>query len=70
MRPFALSQLKDLLSEDGQLVPDGFWINKIKSHCFAVVSEFDCSSVHLCDSTFHSMRMWMLLQQHVVDWMV
>lgn len=38
VRPFALSQLKDLLTEDGMLVADGFWINKIKSHCFAVVS--------------------------------
>ena len=39
VRPFALSQLKDLLSEDGNVVTDGFWINKIKSHCFAVVSD-------------------------------
>lgn len=38
VRPFALSQLKDLLSEDSNVVTDGFWINKIKSHCFAVVS--------------------------------
>ena len=38
VRPFALSQLKDLLGEDGNVVTDGFWINKIKSHCFAVVS--------------------------------
>ena len=44
VRPFALSQLKELLSEDGPLVADGFWINKIKSHCFAVVS---IPAVHL-----------------------
>jgi len=51
VRPFALSQLKELLTEDGNLVADGFWINKIKSHCFAVVSVMAvrpsvCMSVH------------------------
>lgn len=51
VRPFALSQLKELLSEDGSLVTDGFWINKIKSHCFAVVSILTvCLSV--CISVF------------------
>ena len=38
VRPFAQCQLKELLTEDGALVDGGFWINKIKSHCFAVVS--------------------------------
>ena len=51
VRPFALSQLKELLSEDGSVVADGFWINKIKSHCFAVVSiQAVCLSV--CMSAF------------------
>ena len=52
VRPFALSQLKELLSEDGKLGADGFWINKIKSHCFAVVSDVAvhpsvCTSVYV-----------------------
>ena len=38
VRPFAQCQLKELLTEDRALVDGGFWINKIKSHCFAVVS--------------------------------
>ncbi|XP_074646742.1 apoptotic chromatin condensation inducer in the nucleus-like [Tubulanus polymorphus] len=35
VRPFTLNQLKELLGTYGQLVDDGFWIDKIKSHCFA-----------------------------------
>ncbi|XP_076016606.1 apoptotic chromatin condensation inducer 1b isoform X2 [Genypterus blacodes] len=34
VRPFTLSQLKELLNQTGTLVEDGFWIDKIKSHCF------------------------------------
>ncbi|XP_035005246.2 apoptotic chromatin condensation inducer 1b [Hippoglossus stenolepis] len=34
VRPFTLGQLKELLSQTGTLVEDGFWIDKIKSHCF------------------------------------
>ncbi|XP_074555237.1 apoptotic chromatin condensation inducer 1b isoform X2 [Halichoeres trimaculatus] len=34
VRPFTLGQLKELLSRTGSLVEDGFWIDKIKSHCF------------------------------------
>ena len=68
VRPFALSQLKDFLSEDGKVVTDGFWINKIKSHCFAVVSNLTvhlsvCMSVYVCNS----MKVWMLPWQHVTD---
>ena len=45
VRPFAQCQLKELLTEDGALVDGGFWINKIKSHCFAVVSQSVCLCV-------------------------
>lgn len=38
MRPFTLGQLKELLSRTGTLVDDGFWIDKIKSHCYVTVS--------------------------------
>lgn len=55
VRPFALSQLKELLTEEAALAADGFWINKIKSHCFAVVSNPNCLSiclyVYMCYST-------------------
>lgn len=37
VRPFTLNQLKDLLGKHGTLVEDGFWIDKIKSHCYVVV---------------------------------
>ena len=37
-RPFTVMQLKELLTEDGPMVKDGFWTNKIKSHCIIVVS--------------------------------
>lgn len=39
-RPFTITQLKDLLSKYGPLDsdPEKFWINKVKSHCFATVS--------------------------------
>jgi len=34
VRPFTLGQLKELLNQTGSVVEDGFWIDKIKSHCF------------------------------------
>uniref|UniRef100_A0A8C4EAK1 Apoptotic chromatin condensation inducer 1b n=1 Tax=Dicentrarchus labrax TaxID=13489 RepID=A0A8C4EAK1_DICLA len=34
VRPFTLGQLKELLNRTGSVVEDGFWIDKIKSHCF------------------------------------
>ena len=37
VRPFTLNQLKDLLGKHGTLVEGGFWIDKIKSHCYVVV---------------------------------
>lgn len=35
VRPFTLGQLKELLKRTGTVVENGFWIDKIKSHCFA-----------------------------------
>lgn len=35
VRPFTLKQLKDLLSKTGTVVESGFWIDKIKSKCYA-----------------------------------
>ncbi|KAM6949556.1 apoptotic chromatin condensation inducer 1b [Aplochiton taeniatus] len=34
VRPFTLGQLKELLNRTGNMVEEGFWIDKIKSHCF------------------------------------
>jgi len=39
VRPFTLNQLKELLSKHGALAEDGFWIDKIKSHCYVVVCQ-------------------------------
>ena len=38
VRPFTLGQLKALLGKHGKLLEDGFWIDKIKSHCLAKVT--------------------------------
>lgn len=38
VRPFTLGQLKELLSRTGTLVEEGFWIDRIKSHCYVTVS--------------------------------
>ena len=37
-RPFTLNQLKELLGRTGTISNEDFWIDKIKSHCFAIVS--------------------------------
>ena len=41
VRPFTLNQLKDLLGNHGTLVEGGFWMDKIKSHCYVVVRVID-----------------------------
>nr|XP_033780299.1 apoptotic chromatin condensation inducer in the nucleus isoform X2 [Geotrypetes seraphini] len=38
VRPFTLGQLKELLGRTGTLVEENFWIDKIKSHCYATYS--------------------------------
>ncbi|XP_039999798.1 apoptotic chromatin condensation inducer in the nucleus [Xiphias gladius] len=38
VRPFTLGQLKELLGRTGTLVEEGFWIDKIKSHCYVTYS--------------------------------
>lgn len=39
VRPFTLNQLKELLRNYGPLAEGGFWIDKIKSHCYVVVRQ-------------------------------
>ncbi|XP_045081507.1 apoptotic chromatin condensation inducer in the nucleus isoform X2 [Coregonus clupeaformis] len=38
VRPFTLGQLKELLNRTGSVAEDGFWIDKIKSHCYVTYS--------------------------------
>ncbi|XP_034712463.1 apoptotic chromatin condensation inducer 1b isoform X7 [Etheostoma cragini] len=38
VRPFTLGQLKELLMRTGSMVEEGFWIDKIKSHCYVTYS--------------------------------
>ncbi|KAI1888632.1 hypothetical protein AGOR_G00187150 [Albula goreensis] len=38
VRPFTLVQLKELLNRTGTVVEEGFWIDKIKSHCYVTYS--------------------------------
>ncbi|XP_061926333.1 apoptotic chromatin condensation inducer in the nucleus isoform X6 [Entelurus aequoreus] len=38
VRPFTLGQLKELLGRTGTLLEQGFWIDKIKSHCYVTYS--------------------------------
>ncbi|XP_076829867.1 apoptotic chromatin condensation inducer in the nucleus-like [Brachyhypopomus gauderio] len=38
VRPFTLGQLKELLNRTGGVVEEGFWIDKIKSHCYVTYS--------------------------------
>lgn len=37
-RPFTQLQLHELLTEDGEIIKEFYWTNRIKSHCIAVVS--------------------------------
>ena len=46
VRPFTVGQLKELLGRTGTLADDGFWIDSIKSHCYAVVRT-RCACVQL-----------------------
>uniref|UniRef100_A0A8C5AN84 SAP domain-containing protein n=1 Tax=Gadus morhua TaxID=8049 RepID=A0A8C5AN84_GADMO len=41
VRPFTLGQLKELLGRTGTLLDTGFWIDKIKSHCYVTYSSPD-----------------------------
>lgn len=41
VRPFTQNQLKDLLGKHGTLVENGFWIDRIKSHCYVVYTDED-----------------------------
>eukprot|EP00117_Sycon_ciliatum_P016576 scpid5379/ scgid15943/ Apoptotic chromatin condensation inducer in the nucleus len=54
VRPFTLPQLKELLSRHGPIVPDGFWIDRIKSHCY--VSFEEVGSAEECRKALHGAR--------------
>ncbi|XP_056432177.1 apoptotic chromatin condensation inducer 1b [Gadus chalcogrammus] len=41
VRPFTLGQLKELLKRTGTVLEEGFWIDKIKSHCFVTYATTD-----------------------------
>ena len=57
VRPFTVGQLKELLGRTGTLADDGFWIDSIKSHCYAVVRT-RCACVQLI-SRFILSLYWM-----------
>ena len=46
VRPYTLPQLKELLGHTGTLVPDGFWIDSVKSHCFVIVRELEMNDIN------------------------
>ncbi|XP_078501021.1 apoptotic chromatin condensation inducer in the nucleus isoform X2 [Lissotriton helveticus] len=41
VRPFTLGQLKELLGRTGAFIEEGFWIDKIKSHCYVTYSTLE-----------------------------
>lgn len=41
VRPFTLTQLKELLQRTGKIVRDGFWIDSIKSKCYVQYETVD-----------------------------
>lgn len=41
VRPFTLGQLKALLGRTGTLREDGFWIDRIKSHCYVTYASVE-----------------------------
>ncbi|CAG5056644.1 unnamed protein product [Parnassius apollo] len=41
VRPFTLSQLKNLLQRTGRIVENGFWIDRIKSKCYVIYETED-----------------------------
>ena len=40
VRPFTINQLKGLIRKTGTISESGFWINNIKSHCYAQVCKY------------------------------
>jgi len=51
VRPFAISQLKQLLSEQGEYVEESFWIDRIKSNCFVKYEKKE-----IADSTIKTLQ--------------
>ncbi|KAL5022916.1 hypothetical protein ScPMuIL_002071, partial [Solemya velum] len=44
VRPFTIGQLQELLKRSGTLTENGFWIDKIKSHCYVSYETEDQAS--------------------------
>ena len=73
VRPFTVNQLKELAKRTGPIVDEEFWIDKIKSHCFIIVSS---SHSHSCilGTEFgyltlvpHNHHFWPLLKKSPVN---
>ncbi|XP_020622602.1 apoptotic chromatin condensation inducer in the nucleus-like isoform X2 [Orbicella faveolata] len=64
VRPFTLNQLKDLLGKHGTLVEGGFWIDKIKSHCYVVYS--DVEEAAACRRALHGIK-WPVTSPKILD---
>ncbi|XP_078491539.1 uncharacterized protein LOC100185590 [Ciona intestinalis] len=45
VRPFAITQLKQLLAENGPFKEDSFWIDTIKSHCFVIYEDQETAEI-------------------------
>lgn len=56
VRPFTLGQLKELLNRTGTVVEEGFWIDKIKSHCIVTVSTVKVALVSPTHTHTHKTR--------------
>jgi len=64
VRPFTLNQLKDLLGKHGTLVEGGFWMDKIKSHCYVVYS--DVEEATACRRALHGIK-WPVTSPKILD---
>ena len=64
VRPFTLNQLKELLGKHGTLAEDGFWIDKIKSHCYVVVRSVRNKSLTCADIFISTYCLFSLLHNN------
>ena len=64
VRPFTLNQLKELLGKHGSLAEDGFWIDKIKSHCYVVVRSVRKKSLTCADIFISTYCLFSLLHNN------
>lgn len=52
VRPYALTQLKQLLCEHGPYIEKSFWVDNIKSHCFVQVTCLTTTYLMFADHLF------------------